>query len=94
MTLTNKIDKVVKNIFVSGKETFHVSIRGNSQSVSERSFCYGSDGHRHRFCGAREGGQKDGQACMIFRVADTDGLTALLEKNSIGTITGEDLGIH
>lgn len=39
-------------------------------------------------------GQKDGQACMIFRVADTDGLTALLEKSGIGTITGEDLGIH
>lgn len=39
-------------------------------------------------------GQKDGQACMIFRVADTDRLTALLEKNGIGTITGEELGIH
>ena len=39
-------------------------------------------------------GQKDGQACMIFRVADTDALTALLEKNGIGTIAGADLGIH
>lgn len=39
-------------------------------------------------------GQKDGQACMIFRVADTDKLTELLEKNGIGTITGEELGIH
>ena len=39
-------------------------------------------------------GQKEGQACMIFRVADTDGLIALLEKNGIGAITGEDLGVH
>lgn len=39
-------------------------------------------------------GQKDGQACMIFRVADTDTLAALLEENGIGTITGEELGIH
>ena len=39
-------------------------------------------------------GQKDGQACMIFRVADTDGLTATLEQNGIATITGEDLGVH
>ncbi len=39
-------------------------------------------------------GQKDGQACMIFRVADVDRLTALLDENSIGTITGETLGIH
>lgn len=39
-------------------------------------------------------GQKDGQACMIFRVADTEGLTALLEQSGIGTITGEALGIH
>ena len=39
-------------------------------------------------------GQKDGQACMIFRVADSDGLTAVLEKNGIGTIAGEDLGLH
>lgn len=38
--------------------------------------------------------QKDGQACMIFRVADADGLTVLLEKNGIGTIGGEALGIH
>lgn len=39
-------------------------------------------------------GQKDGQACMIFRVADSDGLTAVLEKNGVGTIAGEDLGLH
>lgn len=39
-------------------------------------------------------GQKDGQACMIFRVADTDGLIALLEKNGISTIAGKDLGLH
>ena len=39
-------------------------------------------------------GQKDGMACMIFRVADSDGLTALLEDNGISTITGEELGLH
>ncbi len=39
-------------------------------------------------------GQKDGQACMIFRVADTEGLTDVLGKNGIGTITGENLGLH
>ncbi len=39
-------------------------------------------------------GQQDGQACMIFRVADTEGLTALLEENGIGTVTGESLGLH
>lgn len=39
-------------------------------------------------------GQKNGQACMIFRVADTDGLASVLEKNGIGTITGEDLSLH
>ena len=39
-------------------------------------------------------GQKDGQACMIFRVADSDGLTAVLEQNGIRTIAGEDLGLH
>lgn len=39
-------------------------------------------------------GQKDGQACMIFRVADADGLTVLLEQNGISTIGGEALGIH
>ena len=39
-------------------------------------------------------GQKDGLACMIFRVADSDALTKLLEANGIGTITGEDLGLH
>lgn len=39
-------------------------------------------------------GQKDGQAFMIFRVADTEGLTALLETNGISRIKGEDLGIH
>ncbi len=39
-------------------------------------------------------GQRDGQACMIFRVADSDALTKLPEANGIGTITGEDLGLH
>lgn len=39
-------------------------------------------------------GQKDGQACMIFRVADTDGLMAVLDKSGISTIGGEDLGLH
>ena len=39
-------------------------------------------------------GQRDGQACMIFRVADSDALTKLLDANGIGTITGEDLGLH
>ena len=39
-------------------------------------------------------GQRDGKACMIFRVADTDGLTEVLDKNGIGTIAGEELGIH
>lgn len=39
-------------------------------------------------------GQKDGQACMIFRVADSDGLAAVLEKDGICTIAGEDLGLH
>ena len=39
-------------------------------------------------------GQRDGQACMIFRVADSDALTKLLEANGIGIITGEDLGLH
>lgn len=39
-------------------------------------------------------GQKDGQACMIFRVADTEALTALLKENGIDMVTGEDLGLH
>ncbi len=39
-------------------------------------------------------GQKDGQACMIFRVADTDGLVAVLAREGIATVAGEDLGIH
>lgn len=39
-------------------------------------------------------GQKEGRACMIFRVADTEGLTAVLQKNGIDTITGEYLGLH
>ena len=39
-------------------------------------------------------GQKDGQACMIFRVADSDALTVVLEQNGISTIAGEDLGLH
>ena len=38
--------------------------------------------------------QKDGQACMIFRVADSDGLSAVLERNEIRTIAGEELGLH
>lgn len=39
-------------------------------------------------------GQKDGQACMIFRVADTDSLAAVFDKNGISMIGGEDLGLH
>ena len=39
-------------------------------------------------------GQKDGRACMIFRVADSDGLSAVLERNEIRTIAGEELGLH
>ena len=39
-------------------------------------------------------GQKNGQACMIFRVADSDALTVVLEQNGISTIAGEDLGLH
>lgn len=39
-------------------------------------------------------GQKDGLACMIFRVADSDELTSVLEKNGISTIAGEELGLH
>ena len=39
-------------------------------------------------------GQKDGQACMIFRVSDTDGLVAVLAREGIATVAGEDLGIH
>lgn len=39
-------------------------------------------------------GQKDGQASMIFRVADTDSLGAVFEKNGITMISGEDLGLH
>ncbi len=39
-------------------------------------------------------GQKDGQACMIFRVADAEELTTVLEKSGIDTITGENLGLH
>lgn len=39
-------------------------------------------------------GQREGKACMIFRVADTDSLITLLGENGIGTITGDDLGIH
>lgn len=39
-------------------------------------------------------GQKDGLACMIFRVADSDALTVVLEQNGISTIAGEDLGLH
>lgn len=39
-------------------------------------------------------GSGKGQACMIFRVADAEGLTALFEKNGIDTISGESLGLH
>lgn len=39
-------------------------------------------------------GQKDGRACMIFRVADTEKLAVILQENGIDTITGEDLGLH
>jgi len=39
-------------------------------------------------------GQKDGQACMIFRVADTDSLAAVLEKHGIAMVAGENLGLH
>lgn len=39
-------------------------------------------------------GQKDGQACMIFRVADAEVLTEVLEKDGISTIAGENLGLH
>ena len=39
-------------------------------------------------------GQKDGKACMIFRVADTDGLVAVLTREGIATVAGEELGIH
>ncbi len=39
-------------------------------------------------------GQKDGQACMIFRVADTDKLASVLEENGISTMTGDSLGLH
>ena len=39
-------------------------------------------------------GQKDGQACMIFRVADAESLTGILEQNGIETVQGEDLGLH
>ena len=39
-------------------------------------------------------GQKDGQACMIFRVADTEGLIEVLEKDGISTIAGDNLGLH
>ena len=39
-------------------------------------------------------GQRDEKACMIFRVADTDGLVAVLAREEIATVAGEDLGIH
>ena len=39
-------------------------------------------------------GQRDGQACMIFRVADTDRLAAVLAESGIDTISGESLGLH
>ncbi len=38
--------------------------------------------------------QKEEQACMIFRVADTDGLASVLDRNGIAMLSGEDLGLH
>ncbi len=31
---------------------------------------------------------------MIFRVADAESLTGILEQNGIETVQGEDLGLH
>ena len=39
-------------------------------------------------------GQVNGQACMIFRVADAVGLSQLLQANGMPPVTGEALGIH
>ena len=39
-------------------------------------------------------GQVDGQACMIFRVADAVGLANLLQANAMPPARGEALGVH
>ena len=39
-------------------------------------------------------GQKDGNAYMIFRVSDTEKLSAALADNGIITVAGEALGTH
>lgn len=39
-------------------------------------------------------GQQQGQACMIFRVEDAEGLIAVLAENGLSPIGGETLGIH
>ena len=39
-------------------------------------------------------GQKEGLAYMIFRVADTEKLDAVLAESGLGTVTGEALGVH
>ena len=39
-------------------------------------------------------GQVDGQACMIFRVADAVGLASLLQANAMPPARGEALGVH
>ena len=39
-------------------------------------------------------GQVDGQACMIFRVADAVGLASLLQANGMPPARGEALGVH
>ena len=39
-------------------------------------------------------GQKEGLAYMIFRVADTETLDAVLAESGLGAVTGESLGVH
>ena len=39
-------------------------------------------------------GQVNGRACMVFRVADIQGLVSLLEKNGIHPAPYEELGIR
>lgn len=39
-------------------------------------------------------GQNDGQAYMIFRVADPDGLCRVLSENGLSSVSGEALGTH
>ena len=39
-------------------------------------------------------GQVDGQACMIFRVADAVGLANLLQASGMPPVAGEALGVH